>query len=279
MCTREMQSLYKPFLCRIEFIEDLTPLEKLFKIEIPTGVDFHHQPGQFVQVSVWGFGEAPISISSSPTRKGYIELGVRNAGSLTNALHQLKPGDKIGVRGPFGSCFDVQQLRHKDLLLIAGGCGLAPLRSLIQYCEDRREEFGDIRILYGAKTPEDMLYKSELAVWERSEIFECHTTVDSAGQDTAYAGNVGLIPALIPCLEINSQNTVAVIIGPQVMYKFVIDELKKKGLLENHIIVSLERHMKCGVGKCGHCTIEHLYCCIDGPVFNLTQVQGLKGAL
>ena len=197
MCTGEIQPLYKPFVCRIESVEDLTPLEKLFKIEIPEEVEFHHQPGQFVQVSVWGFGEAPISISSSPTRKGYFELGVRNAGSLTNAFHQLNPGDKIGIRGPFGSCFDIQQLRDKDLLLIAGGCGLAPLRSLIQYCEDRREEFREIRILYGAKTPEDMLYKSELAAWERSEIFECQTIVDSAGQDTAYTGKVGLIPSLI----------------------------------------------------------------------------------
>lgn len=272
-------SIYQPTICTIVEISDLTPTEKLFKIELPNGQELNHKPGQFVQVSIFGYGEAPISISSSPTRSGYFELGVRNTGTLTNALHQLKINDTIGIRGPFGTSFDVEQLKGKDLLLISGGCGLAPMRSLIQYCEDKRENFGKITILYGAKSPIDMLYKDEISEWETSDIFDCMATVDAIGDCSYYTGHIGLITTLIPPLNINPQNTIAVIVGPPIMYKFVIIGLETKGMTRDNIIVSLERYMKCGIGKCGHCTIEHLYCCIDGPVFWLNEIDGLRGAI
>lgn len=272
--------LYKPIPCSIVSVRDLTPMEKLFRIELPNGQELGHRPGQFVQVSLLGYGEAPISISSSPTRRGYFELGVRNAGSLTGALHNLRAGDEIGIRGPFGTYFDVAKLAGKDLVLIAGGCGLAPMRSLIQYCQDRPEEFGTLTILYGAKTPKDRLYKEDLIEWNASDTFACRYAVDAVPAGGCFdEGQVGLITILIPPLEMDKQNTVAVIVGPPVMYRFVIAELKKKGLTEEQIIVSLERYMKCGVGKCGHCAIEHLYCCLDGPVFWLNQVSNLKGAI
>ena len=159
MC--DCESTYKPVVCSITSITDLTPHEKLFRIEIPEEMKFTYQPGQFVLLSVWGFGEAPISISSSPTRAGYLDFAIRKAGSLTGALHLLQSGDKIGLRGPLGNGFNLDELRNKNLLLIAGGCGLAPLRSLIHYCQDRRNEFKQIKILYGAKTSEDLLYKQE----------------------------------------------------------------------------------------------------------------------
>jgi sulfhydrogenase subunit gamma (sulfur reductase) len=274
------KSLYVPLDCEIISTSELTPNEKLFRLRLAGGEPLGHLPGQFVQVSLLGWGEAPISVASSPTRgDGWFELGVRRAGSLTGEMHRLGPGDRIGIRGPFGSHFDVAGLAGLDLVLISGGCGLAPLRSLIQYCEDRREEFGRITILYGARSFTDTLFKDELAEWETSARFACSRTVDTIASGDRYDGNVGLITALVPPLETDPGRTVAVVVGPPVMYRPVIVELKKKGLSSDRIVVSLERQMRCGVGKCGHCTIEHLYCCQDGPVFSLDRVERLRGAL
>jgi NAD(P)H-flavin reductase len=271
--------LYLPIECEILSVTDLTPAEKLFRVRRTDRVPLGHLPGQFVQVSLLGWGEAPISVASSPTKGDYFELGVRRAGNLTGVMHELKAGDTFGIRGPFGRPFDLGQLRSRDLLLISGGCGLAPLRSLIQYCEDRPVEFGTITILYGAKNPQSRLFKEELANWEASTRFACSLTVDSVSGDDCFSGSVGLITALIPPLSFNPEKTIAVVVGPPAMYRAVIDELKKKGLEPGQIIVSLERHMRCGVGKCGHCSIEHLLCCQDGPVFRLDEIEPLRGAL
>jgi len=270
---------YAPVNWTVTAVSDLTPAEKLFRVASPHGVDLGHKPGQFVQVSLPGLTEAPISVASSPTRSGHFDLGVRRVGTLTDAMHTLKSGDEIGIRGPFGSFFDVEKMAGRDLLLISGGCGLAPMRSLIQYCEDRREAFGSVTILYGAKSPEDMLFKDEIEAWKNSDHFVCESTVDEADEESGYTGHVGLITTLIAPLEIDADKTLAVVVGPPVMYRFVIEELAKKGVTEDRIVVSLERYMRCGVGKCGHCTIEHLYCCIDGPVFWLNEVSSLRGAL
>jgi NAD(P)H-flavin reductase len=271
--------IYVPFDCELVAVSELTAQEKLFRVVLPDGSDLGHLPGQFVQVSLLGWGEAPISVASSPTRSGYFEMGVRRAGSLTEAMHLLRAGDRIGIRGPFGRPFDLARLAGQDLLLISGGCGLAPMRSLIQYCEDRPDVFGLVTILYGAKNPSAVLFKDDLASWEASARFACSRTVDSITGGDCYSGNVGLITALIPPLEIVPERTVAVIVGPPVMYRPVITELALKGLGSDRIVVSLERQMRCGVGKCGHCTIEHLYCCQDGPVFWLDEVEHLRGAL
>ncbi len=274
-------SLYLPYECELIAVHDLTPGEKLFRLRRTDGEPLDHIPGQFVQVSLLGLGEAPISVASSPTRAGdgIFELGVRRAGSLTGAMHRMKAGDTLGIRGPFGRPFDLPQMRSRDLLLISGGCGLAPMRSLIQYCEDRPADFGRISILYGAKSPADRLFKEEFAAWEASARFACSMTVDNSTGEECFSGNIGLITSLIPPLAVVSDNTIAVIIGPPVMYLAVIAELKKKGLTSDRIVVSLERQMRCGVGKCGHCTIEHLYCCQDGPVFRLDEIENLRGAL
>jgi sulfhydrogenase subunit gamma (sulfur reductase) len=273
------KSLYCPIPCRLDEVRDLTPTEKLFRLSREDGQHFGHRPGQFVQVSLFGYGEAPISVSSSPTRGPYLELGVRRIGALTGALHQLRPGDTVGIRGPFGTCFDIPSMQGRDLLLISGGCGLAPLRSLIQYCEDRREEFGRITILYGAKTPDDQLYQEDLASWARQGKFDCRYTVDTVPPASTWDSQVGLITTLIPPLSLDPAKTTAVVVGPPVMYRFVIQELNRKGIADHHIFLSLERHMKCGVGKCGHCAIDHLYCCLDGPVFRLDRIRHVRGAL
>ena len=272
-------SLYLPFECEIVSVTDLTPGEKLFRVRRKDGAPLGHLPGQFVQLSLLGYGEAPISVASSPTRDGLFELGVRRAGTLTGALHRMNAGDTIGIRGPFGRPFDLPRLRGQDLVLISGGCGLAPMRSLIQYCEDRPDEFGTIAILYGAKNRANTLFKEDLAAWQSSARFACSLTVDNSSDDQCYSGNVGLITALIPPLAFVPETTIAVIVGPPPMYRAVIDELKKLRLPAGRIVLSLERQMRCGVGKCGHCTIEHLYCCQDGPVFWLNEIEHLRGAV
>jgi sulfhydrogenase subunit gamma (sulfur reductase) len=272
-------SLYIPAECDIVAVRDLTPNEKLFRLRLADGSPLGHLPGQFVQVSLLGWGEAPISVASSPTRDGLFELGVRRAGSLTGELHRLRSGDRVGIRGPYGRPFDLPRLRGMDVVLISGGCGLAPMRSLIQYCQDRPEEFGTITILHGAKTPAETMFREDLDEWEASARFACSRTVDSAEGDGCYSGRVGLVTTLLGPLEIDPTRTIAVIVGPPVMYRPVIAELAQKGVSSGSIMISLERQMRCGVGKCGHCTIEHLYCCQDGPVFWASEVEHLRGAL
>ena len=227
-------------------------------------------------MSVIGAGEAPISISSSPTRGPDLELTVRKAGKVTTALHRLKEGDTVGIRGPFGTFFDIERFKGKNLLLIPGGLGLAPMRSLVQYVIDTRDLYRDVTVAYGTKCPEEILFPEEIESWKQMDGLTVRQTVDVCSP--SWTGPVGLITTLIPPLEI-AADTIVAIIGPPVMYKFVIRELDKKKVPHENIAVSLERYMKCGVGKCGHCTIEHLYCCLDGPVFWLNEIEHLKGAL
>ena len=275
----EPRSLYVPVDCEIVSVEELTRNEKLFRLRPADGSPLGHLPGQFVQVSLLGWGEAPISVASSPTRDGFFDLGVRRVGSLTGELHRLAAGDMVGIRGPFGRPFELPRLRGMDLLLVSGGCGLAPMRSLIQYCQDRREEFGRIAILHGAKSPAETMFRQDLDEWAASGRFTCSRTVDRTEGDGCYDGNVGLVTSLLAPLEVDAARTAAVIVGPPVMYRPVIAELARKGIGSGSIMISLERQMRCGVGKCGHCTIEHLYCCQDGPVFRVSEVERLRGAL
>lgn len=276
---RKTASLYSPRDAEIISVSDLTPDEKFFSLRLLDGSELGHLPGQFVQLSIPGFTEAPISVASSPTRSGYFDLAIRRAGTLTGEMHTKRPGDTVGIRGPFGSSFDLSLLKGKDLLLISGGCGLAPLRSLIQYCQDRSHEFGRLEIIYGARNPDMLLFKADLQAWKNSPVFNCSITVDTVSGGTCFEGSVGLITALLPGLAMNPATTYAVVVGPPPMFRAVIAELQKKGLAAAHIILSLERQMRCGVGKCGHCSIEHLQCCTDGPVFRLDQIAGVRGAL
>lgn len=271
------RSLYLPEMARVTRVEALTESEKLFEIKFASGRDLGHVPGQFVEVSVFGIGEAPISVSSSPTRKGMFELCVRAVGNVTNALHKLEPEDKIGIRGPFGKGFNTEELKGKDILFIGGGIGLVPLRSLINFVLDTREDFGKVTILYGTKNPSEILFRDELREWEANKTVDYRITVDKG--DAKWKGNVGVITTLIPGLEIDPARTVAVVVGPPIMYRFVIKSLKEKNLPDEQIILSLERRMKCGVGKCGHCQMGHLYVCQDGPVFKYSEIRGIREAL
>lgn len=273
-------SIYAPRPCRLLSVKDLTPHEKLFRLQLTDATELQHQPGQFIQVSIPGLTEAPISIASSPTRTGYFELGVRKTGSLTAALHQLQPGAQLGIRGPFGRPFQLEALHGKQLLLIAGGCGLAPLRSLIQYCQDRRDQFASVQIFYGARSPEDLMFKQDLDGWQIGANFSCRYTVDNQSANSCFDGETGLITTLLNDIELDAENCCAVVVGPPPMYRPVIAALRRLGLTAaRQIMLSLERQMRCGVGKCGHCTIEHLYCCCDGPIFWLEEIEQLRGAL
>jgi NAD(P)H-flavin reductase len=271
-------SIYIPSPARVARIEQLTGLEKLCTVELPWGQSLGHQPGQFVGVSILGVGEAPISISSSPSRSnGTFELCVRKVGDVTNALHRLEAGAAIGVRGPFGHGFPMDKMRGKDILFAPGGLGLAPARSLINQVLDERGSFGRVIILYGARNPKELLFKDELAAWDRRGDVEFHVTVDRG--DETWTGNIGVITTLFKHVTINPRNTVAVTVGPPSMYRFVLMELLGKGIPEGQIWLSLERRMKCGVGKCGHCQINNLYCCQQGPVFTYAQIKGVEEAI
>jgi sulfite reductase subunit B len=274
----EEEELYLPTMARITRVQPMTHLEKLFNLELPDGLSLGHRPGQFVEVSILGVGEAPISISSSPSRSnGSFELCVRRVGDVTNALHKLEAGAMVGIRGPFGRGFPYEKFRGKDVLFAPGGLGLAPLRSLINQVLDERATFGRVMILYGARNPAELLFKEELKEWAGREDLELHVTVDRG--DENWTGNVGVITTLFRKISINTRNTVAITCGPPIMYRFVLMELLGKGISNGNIYLSLERHMKCGVGKCGHCQINDVYACQSGPVFPYSEIMGLEEAL
>jgi sulfhydrogenase subunit gamma (sulfur reductase) len=272
------QSVYVPTMARLLRVEQMTELEKLFALELPNGQSLGNEPGQFVEVSLFGIGEAPVSISSSPSRSnGTFEMCVRRVGDVTNAMHLMQPGEMMGIRGPFGNSFPVAKMMGKDVLFAAGGLGLAPLRSLINEVLDRRGSFGRVIILYGTKHPSEILFKDELKAWAERDDVEFHMTVDRG--DESWSGHVGVITTLFPKITINPRHTVAATCGPPIMYRFVLMEMLGKGIPETQIYLSLERRMKCGVGKCGHCQINELYCCQDGPVFRYADIKGLEEAL
>jgi len=262
---------------RILRTKEITDLEKLFEIVLPGGENLNHEPGQFVMVSLLGVGEAPFSVSSSPTKLGSFELVVRNVGKLTNAFNRLKAGDEVGIRGPFGNGFPVHILDGSDLLFVAGGIGIVPLHSLINYTIDNRRDFGKVNILLGCNRPEDMLFSDELDEWtKRLDVnFEC--TVDRA--DSGWKGNIGLITSLIPGINLIPERTFAFVVGPPIMYKFVVAKLLEKEIPERQIMISLERHMKCGLGKCGHCQINGIYCCQEGPVFSYDKIKDMRESI
>ena len=228
--------------------------------------NFTYRPGQFVMLSVIGTGEAPFSISSSPTRAGIIELCVRRIGHVTKALFELPPNASVGIRGPYGNGFPLEKLEGNNLLLVAGGLGMAPLRSLLWYALDNREKFKNIILMYGARNPDDMLFKYELlTLIDRADV-KCLLTVDK-DESGIWKAHIGVVTKLFEQVELDSTKTYAAICGPDVMFKFVLEQLLKRNFPKDRILMSLERNMQCGVGKCGHCMIGYKYTCLDGPIF------------
>ncbi|MBE2223483.1 MAG: FAD/NAD(P)-binding protein [Anaerolineae bacterium] len=274
---KQSDSIYMPIPARITAVSTLTAEEKLFTIELPHELSLEHDPGQFVEVSVLGVGEAPISITSSPSRSnGTFELCIRKVGDLTKVIHNMDRGDIIGIRGPFGRGFPVERFRGKDILFVCGGLGMAPLRSLVNEVLDDRGNYGRVILLYGARSPGDILFKEEIREWDARPDVAVHLTVDRPSDD--WDRKVGVITTLFPDVQVDPRNTVAVVVGPPVMYPYVLKELKTLRIPKGNIWFSFERRMKCGVGKCGHCQLNHIYTCQTGPSFNYAEIEMLEEA-
>ncbi len=269
------ESPYVPRIAELAVVETMTEREKYYRVRLRGGGPFDYVPGQFVQVWVYGYGEVPISICSSPTRvaDGF-EMCVREVGRVTGALHRLQAEQTIGIRGPFGNGWPLETLRGQDVLFVAGGLGLAPARGAIQYVLDNRSDYGKVTILYGAREPKELLFHRDLKEWEERPDVDFLVTVDRG--DDSWTGNTGVITTLFEKVSIAPQTTYAVIVGPPIMFKFTVLETLSMGLPEHRILCSLERHMKCGLGKCGHCQVGNLYVCQDGPIFTYEQVRRLR---
>ncbi|MDH4321969.1 MAG: FAD/NAD(P)-binding protein [Desulfobulbaceae bacterium] len=242
----------------------------------PTQQAFQYRPGQFMMVSVPHCGEAPISFSSSPTRPGAISLSVRKAGQLTSTMHALQAGDRVGLRGPYGTPFDMASFRGRDLLFVAGGIGLAPLRSVITSCLDNRADYGRIFILYGSRLPSDIAFHADISEWRQDAAITCLLTVDRA--EPGWDGPVGLVTALLDQVEIDPARCTGIVCGPPMMIGATLNELSRRGLADDHLITTMERHMKCGVGICRHCHLDGKLVCTDGPVFTRAQLKKMEVA-
>jgi len=275
--TEKSQELYVPRPAAVELAEQISATERLLTLRPLDDRPLGHSPGQFVQVNLFGVGEAPISVCSAQDGdKPEFQLCVRGIGRLTRALHGLKPGEEVGIRGPYGRGFRTEAMSGQDVLFIAGGIGLAPLRSLVQHCLASAERFGRLTLLYGARSPAELLFEADRKSWAERGL-DVRLTVDRAVGD--WKGHVGVITTLLEPFELHPEHTVAAVCGPPVMYRFVIRVLEAKRLTDERIQLSLERQMRCGVGKCGHCVIGDYYCCIDGPVFTYDQIRNIPGAL
>lgn len=268
--------LLVPMTAKIKTVQRLTGDTLLFEvanININNSAGLSYCPGQFMELSVFGVGECPISITSTPTRSECLEFAVRDVGVVSHGLHNLDTGDYIGLRGPFGNGFPIETMKGKDIFFIAGGIGLAPLRSVINYMLDKREEFGTIDIVYGARTPELLCFSGEFETWQKAARTNLHLIVDA--EAPGWEGKVGLVPALVKELALSPGNRIAVACGPPIMIKFTLLNLSEMGYPDESIITTLELKMKCGVGKCGRCNIGSKYVCLDGPVFRLSELKEL----
>ncbi len=270
---------FQPEPARIVRTYPLTDDVNFFQIRIADmekALSFQYQTGQFAMISVLGAGEAPFSISSTPSRPGLLEFCIRKAGTVTNALFQMKENDLIGLRGPYGNTFPIEKMQGKDIVIVMGGLGAAPLRSVLLYLLDNRDQFGRVLLLHGAKRPAEMLLREEFFSLKEREDLECYLTVDE--DDTGeWPADVGLVTQLFKKLgNINPENTFSLVCGPPIMYKFVLKEILKLNIPKDQILMTLERRMKCGVGKCGHCAIDYIYTCLDGPVFTYWDVIHMR---
>lgn len=265
-------SPYLPVPAKLVHMEEFTDKEKFFRWELPELIEY--KSGQFMQVGITGMGEAPISISSLPGKTNIVEMCIRNVGDVTGALHKLSVGQTALMRGPFGNGFDMADCRGQQVLFVAGGLGLAPCRSFILSALADRVDYEDVTILYGGRTPNDLLFKSDLEEWSARKDARLLVTVDRG--DSSWVGHVGLITTLFRKIKVDATNTTVFIIGPPVMFKFAVLEVLAMGIPENKIYCSLERRMKCGVGVCGHCQIREVYVCQKGPIFTYQQVKLLR---
>jgi NAD(P)H-flavin reductase len=263
-----------PQLYRVQRVRREIPDTFTLELEPEEGVEIPpFASGQFNMLYVFGVGEIPISISGDPARRRPLVHTTRAVGTVSKAMRALKPEDVIGVRGPFGSHWPIERALGKDVVIVAGGIGLAPLRSAMYQVISHREKYGKVVLLYGARTPEDILYRREVEHWRAHFDLEVYVTVDNA--TGKWRGSVGVVTRLIPRAPFDPRNTVAMICGPEVMMRFTAAEFEKRGVATENIFVSMERNMKCAIGHCGHCQYGPHFVCKDGPVFQYSHVQDL----
>ncbi|MEW6009102.1 MAG: FAD/NAD(P)-binding protein [Candidatus Omnitrophota bacterium] len=269
-----MYNEYLPIKAVIEKIVDESPDVKTFTLRPldKNNCILKYKPGQFMMLSLAGFGEAPFTFASAP-RDGVFEISVRKVGSLTGAIHKLKENDIVGIRGPYGNTFPIDKIKGKDLLFVGGGCGMAPLRPLIQHVFKNRKNYGRIEIVYGCRSPKDISYKDEIKTWQANSNTKVHLTVDEPDED--WTGACGVVCILFDKINLALNKTYVFLCGPGIMIKSAIKDILKLGFKENNIYASLERYMKCGIGKCGHCYIKGKYVCLDGPNFSYTKMREL----
>ncbi|MCX6169127.1 MAG: FAD/NAD(P)-binding protein [Ignavibacteriales bacterium] len=271
-------NIYKPELMEITDIIEETSDTKTFRLKFKDeeiAKNFNFKAGQFGEYSVFGEGESTFCIASSPTRSQYIECSFKQIGKVTTALTRLSVGDTIGFRGPYGNFFPVDEMKGKNVLFIAGGIGLAPVRCVIWNVLDLRNEFKDVTIVYGARSYKDLVYKRELKEWKSRTDIKTVVTLDPGGEVPDWDGEIGFVPAIVEKTAPKAENTVAIVCGPPIMIKFTIPVLQKLGFKEENIITTLENRMKCGLGKCGRCNVGNVYVCKDGPVFTYAQMKEL----
>ena len=267
-------NVYLPHIAIIEKVIDETPGVRTFHFNFKDEKlrkAFSFESGQFGEYSVFGIGEAPFCISSSPTRHDHLEFALQQVGRVTNALHRLGVGAEIGFRGPYGNSFPLDFLQGKNLVFVGGGIGLAPLRSLIWNALDNRDKYKKIDIIYGARSPSDLCFKYDLESWNKDKTVNMVTTVDR-GDDT-WTGRVDLVPKVLEGAAPSAKDAVAIVCGPPIMIRFTFPVLEKLGFTPEQMITTLEKRMKCGIGKCGRCNIGNIYVCRDGPVFTFAQIK------
>lgn len=237
------------------------------------GMPFHFKPGQFNMLYAFGTGEAAISISSDPSKINNLAHTIHRVGTVTSSLSRLKRGDLIGLRGPFGVPWPMEQAQGRDVCIVAGGIGLAPLRPVIYSILKQRKSFGRVALLYGARSPLDLLYRVELEQWNKHDNFEVLITVDRS--DSSWKGHIGVVTNLFSYIKLDARSTIAMVCGPEIMMKYTVEELRHRGVPDEQIYISMERNMKCGIGICGHCQYGPKFVCRDGPVFQLPEVEYL----
>jgi sulfhydrogenase subunit gamma (sulfur reductase) len=276
-----MENPYLPYPVKIDSVTIETEDRNLKTFTLvflhsADGEKFVHRAGQFAELSIAGKGEIPIGIASSPTEQGHLLFTVNRVGVVTTALHQMAPGDILGVRGPLGNWYPWEQMEGSNVVIIGGGFAFTTLRASIVYMlhPDNRNRFGDLTVIYGARTPGMLLYKDELVAWEERDDIRMHITVDAA-DDPEWKYNVGFVPTITQEKAPSAKDAYAIVCGPPIMIKFTLPILSDLGFPPERIIMSLEMRMKCGIGMCGRCNIGSEYVCEDGPVFTLAQLAQL----
>jgi sulfhydrogenase subunit gamma (sulfur reductase) len=271
-------NLYQPHLMQIEEIIDETGDTRTFKLKFQDPAiaeQFDFKAGQFGEYSVFGAGECTFCIASSPTRKGYIEASFKAVGKVTQAMRRLNVGDTMGFRGPYGNHFPMDEMKGKNIVFIAGGIGLAPVRCVIWNTLDLRDQFKDVTIIYGARSVADLVYKRELEDWAKRSDVKLYQCVDPGGQTSDWKGEVCFVPSLVEKAAPSSNDSYAVVCGPPIVIRLSLPLLEKMGFTPERIYTTLENRMKCGLGKCGRCNVGPYYVCKDGPVFTAAQLKAL----